>query len=218
MAFGIVPATEWQLERRIAKSRKRRLLDNSFDSIVQQITEQAELRDYGCEEIKKFPGSKRVWFKLILESSIVDLFHNGAGGYRAQFYLDILQGEKANRCVIDSLVTPLKCLSAARPKEDCSWGFIEASLCHHDAKVWIHEGAWLTDNRPADQNLVIGRWEQNAHKITLQYRFEPTWARLTPENETQLELKGGCVDETFVSIDVQVKPSRSLELHDHGYT
>lgn len=218
MAFGIAPATEWQLEQRVGKARKRRLLETSFDSIVQQITEQTELHDYECEEVKKFPGSKRVWFKLILEPPVVDLFHNGAGGYRAQFYLDILQGEKANRCVIDSLLATLKCLCAARPKEDCSWEFIEASLCHHDAKIWIHEGAWLSDNRPADRNLVIDRWEQNAHKITLQHRFEPSWARLTPDSETRLELKGGCVDETINSIDVQLKPSRSLELHDHGYT
>ena len=218
MAFGIVPATEWQLKRSIEKARKRRLLEKPFDSIVQQITEQAVLNDYGCEEIEKFPGSKRVRFKLILEPSIVDLFHNGAGGYRAQFYLDILRGQRANRCIIDSLLPLLKCLSAARPKEDCGWGFIEASLCHHDAKVWIHEGPWLTDNRSADQNLVIDRWEQNARKITLQHRFEPSWVRLTPKSETQLELKGGCVDETFVPVDVQLKPSRNLELHDHGYT
>lgn len=218
MEFGIASATEWQLERRIGKNRKRRLLEKSFDTIVQQISEKAELHDYGCKEIRRFPGLKRVWFKLILEPPIVDLFHNGAGGYRAQFYLDIRQGVKANRCVIESLLAPLESLCAARPKEGCSWRFIQASLCHHDAKVWIHEGAWLTDNRSADQNLVIDRWEQNARKITLQHRFEPSWARLTPKSESQLELKGGCVDETFVPVDVQLKPSRSLELHDHGYT
>jgi hypothetical protein len=41
---------------------------------------------------------------------------------------------------------------------------------------------------------------------------------LTPENETRLEIKGGCVGESFVPIDIYLKPSRSQELHDHGYT
>ena len=218
MTFGIAPATEWQLERNVGDARERRLRETSFDSIVEQITKQAELHDYGCEKIHNFPGSKRVWINLILPRQTVDLFHSGAGGYRAQFYLGIRQGEAANRYLIDSLCAAFKCLCAARPKQGCPWEFIEASLCHRDAKIWIHEGAWLSDNIPTDQNLVVDRWEQNADRNTLQHRFEPFWAKLTPDRETQLQLKGGCVDETFQPIDVQLKPSRSQELHDHGYT
>ncbi len=218
MTFGIAPATEWQLARNVEEARKRRLLETSFDSIVQQITKKARLHDYGCEEIKDFSGLKRVWIDLSLPPQTVDLFHSGASGYRAQFYLGVQQGEAANRYLIESLLPRLKCLCVARPKQGWHWEFIEASLCHRDAKIWIHEGAWLTDIRPTDRNLTVNYWEQNADKITLQHRFEPIWAKLTPESETQLEFKGGCVDMTFKAIDAQLKPSRSQELHDHGYT
>ena len=218
MTFGTVPATEWQLKQNIEESRRRRPLETSFCSIVQQITKQALLCDYDCKEISKFPGTKRIWMKLTLPSQTVDLFHSGGAGYRAQFYLGIQQGENANRFLIDSLLPAAERLCADRPKLSCCWEYIEASLCHRDAKCWIHEGAWLSNNKPADRNLVVDRWERNADKVTLKHRFEPSWAKLTPESEIHLEVKGGCVDQFFQPVDVLLKPFRSRELHDHGYT
>lgn len=219
MKFGIAPATKWKLGQNMGRTRKRRLLETPFESIVQHIIEQAELHDYECEPIDKCPGAKRVWVQLKLSCQTVDLFHNGAGGYRAGFYLGVQQGEAANRYLIDSFLAALKSLCSARPKRNCPWELIEASLRHHDAKIWIREGAWLTDNRATDRNLMVDRWEQNAkEKVMMKYRFEASWARLTPDSETRLELKGGCVDETCSPVDVQLKPSRSQELHDHGFT
>jgi hypothetical protein len=46
----------------------------------------------------------------------------------------------------------------------------------------------------------------------------PIWAQLTPDGETRLDLKGGYVNDNFHSIGVQMKPFRSRELHDLGYT
>jgi hypothetical protein len=165
-----------------------------------------------------FPGAQRILIKLALPSPTVDRFHNGASGYRAQFYFGAQQGEAANRRFIDSLLDRVENYCWTQPALGCSWESIEASLRHHDAKIWIHEGAWLSDNKPGDWNLLVDRWEKNADKITLAHRFEPSWARLTPDNEINLELKGGCLDRTLQPIDVLLKPSRSSQLHHHGYT
>ncbi len=218
MMFGIVPDTKWRLTGRIKSSRRERLLDTSFSSIVQKISAEAQLNDHKCCSIRDYVGAKRAQIKLDLPCETVDLFHNGASGYRAQYYLRTEHGKAADRYLIDSLLPWLKCACAAQPKRDCCWEFIKASLCHSDAKIWIHEGAWLSDNRDTDRNLIVERWERNAHAITLRHRFEASWAHLTPDTETQLELKGGCIDETFEPIDVLLKPHRSQELHDHGYT
>ena len=71
--------------------------------------------DHGQEKLSDHPGLKRVWLVLALSSETVDLFHNGAGGYRAQFYLGVRQGEDANRCVIDAMLGKLEGLCATQP-------------------------------------------------------------------------------------------------------
>jgi hypothetical protein len=218
MAFGIVPAREWQLKPAVGGSRRKCLLETPFDSIVQQITSEALLSECKWKKIRKIHDARRIFIKLTLAPQTVDLFHNGASGYRAQFYFGIQQGEAANRRLIDSWLDKIKGVGDIQDKLGCPWEFIEASLRHHDVKVWIHEGGWLSDNKPMNQNLTVDRWERNAHKITLAHRFEPSWARLTPDSEAHLELKGGCLDQAFHPIDVLLKPTRSSELHEHGYT
>lgn len=218
MTFGTVPDTEWQLTQNVSGARERRLLGTSFDNIVRQITRQAQLHDYGRQKIKKYPGSKRVRIKLVLPSQTVDLFHNGASGYRAQYYLGIRQGEAANRYIIDCLLEKLKGLCANQPKQGCCWRFIEASLCDPDAKVWIHQGIWSRHKRVTDRNLKVEDWIRNGNTLKLPNKTIPIWAQLTPDGETRLDLKGGCVNNKFHSIGVQLKPFRSKELHELGYT
>jgi hypothetical protein len=218
MVFDAVPATEWGLKRAVGASRRKRLLETPFDGIIQQIVSKAVLHGCRWKQMCKFPDASRVEISLLLPSQTVDLFHNGASGYRAQFYLGVQQGEAANRCFIDSLLPATERIYAARSELGSHWEFVRASLSHRDAKIWIREGAWLSDNRPSDRNLLVHRWRQNAGKITLAYRFEPSWAELTPASETCLELKGGCLDQFSQPLDVSLKLSRSRELHEHGYT
>ena len=218
MKFGIVPGTEWQLGRNVGIARKRRLLNTSFHSIVERVAGQARLYDCRRERIKAYPGSKRVRVKLIVPTQTLDLFHNGAGGYRAQFYLGIRQGEAANRHIITSLLVVLERLCGVRPKRGCCWDFIEASLRDPDAKVWIHQGSWLRWSKCTDRNLAVHRWETNGKMMILRNKNFPIWAQLTPDGEARLDLKGGCVDANFYSLGVQLKPCRSRELHDLGYT
>lgn len=222
MMFGNVPVTEWRLHDRIGEERKKRLLDTPFESIVQRIVGEARLHRLHCEPCKKFPGSKRIEIGLTLCSQTVDLFHNGAGGYRAQFYQSIRQGEAANQYVTEALLEKLKGICADQSEPGCSWEFIEASLRGPDAKAWIFEGDWFHGNKPEElRNLTVDRWVESLHTIgpaLMKLRFERSHPMLTPDNETRLDLKGGCIDGDGNSIGKRLKPCRSQEIHDFGYT
>jgi len=218
MTFLTVSETEWKLSRGIGAARRRRLLETSFDTIVQQVTAQAQLRSYGRHQIKEYPGSKRVQFELVLPSLTVDLFHNAAGGYRAQYYIGIQQGEEANRHIIACLLEKIKRLCSEEIKRSRRWEFIEASLRDPDAKLWIHQGTWMRYRKIADRNLEVEAWMRNGNTQNLRNRLIPVWAQLTPACETRLELKGGCVDDNLRSVGAQLKPFRSMELHELGYT
>jgi hypothetical protein len=118
MAFGIVPAREWQLKPAVGGSRRKCLLETPFDSIVQQITSEALLSECKWKKIRKIHDARRIFIKLTLAPQTVDLFHNGASGYRAQFYFGIQQGEAANRRLIDSKVDVL--IKPSIPLMSCS--------------------------------------------------------------------------------------------------
>jgi hypothetical protein len=129
------------------------------------------------------------------------------------------QGKAANVYLVNALIGRMREVSGCQSVDHCEWEFIEASLAHPDAKCWIYEGPWLS-NEPDRWNLRVDRWDRNAHKITMACRFEAGWARLTPENETRLELKGGWVDGWGRPAEKQAKSRlhRSSEIHHHGYT
>lgn len=218
MAFGIVPESDWQLCDQIGTDRKRRLLNTPFDKILLRMVAEAKLDDYKPDPNDHAPNLHRALFELRLPSEVVDLFHNGAGGYRAQYYIGVHEGENANRYAVDKMRGALKRLRVMHHRPDCDQDFIEASLSDPGAKIWVHEGAWLSDNKPDDRKLVVDRWEQNASKGIWDHRFEPSWAQLTPNNETGLDIKGGWIDENFASVPSANKPHRSQEIRDFGYT
>ena len=74
MAFAIVPAREWQLKGTVEASRRERLLDTPFDSIVQQIASETIVSDFVWENIRKIRGARRIRFELALPPQTVDLF------------------------------------------------------------------------------------------------------------------------------------------------
>jgi hypothetical protein len=216
--FEIVPAEEWQLADRIGPERKSRLLGTEYSTIVRMIAGQAKLQGCWRTQSERIPGAHRAEIKLILPRQTVDRFHNGAGGYRAQYYLGADEGERANQFTLYQIIARLKELRNTPLMKGVEWGFIESSLRQKDAKLWIHEGAWLTENRPADRNLFVARWCTNSSKVGLDFRFEPRWAQLTPENETKVDLKGDYVGENLNPVGFSSKPCRRQEIHDFGFT
>jgi hypothetical protein len=216
MAFGIVNAQEWRLSENIERARRIRLLETPFEAIVEAITREAIPSCWMREPMRDFSGLFRVSIDLSLLPKTVDLFHNGAGGYRAQYYLGVKLGEVANRYVIDRLLPRLKRCYVAEQERPLPWEHAEGSLMHADAKIWIREGSWLDDLAGSGRNLATDRWDLNKPKHMT--GFEAWWARLTPENQDHLEVKGGCLDMCGAPADRRLKPCRSRHLHEHGFT
>lgn len=210
ISFKIVSPTEWRFDQSIVEPRRTRLLTTEFPEIVKRLVDESQVLICKRKLSKKNPGDSRAYFKLSLGNETVDLFHNGAGGYRAQYYLDPALGEQANPHVLTAINE-----IAAKANHSLPPDFVSSSMSGPGAKVWIREGAWLSDNK--DHHLDVARWKVTASKVGLHKRFQASWAELTPEKETILEIKGGWVDEQFRPTD-SAKPLRTEELHLHGYT
>jgi hypothetical protein len=215
VTFGIVAESEWRLEN-IESVRKDRLLRTPFKTILDAVTREATPSCWNIEPIRRFPSHCLAVINLLLPSQTVDLFHNGAGGYRAQYYLDIDLGEKANRCAIDSLVPRLRHLYADAQERPWPWERLETSLMHWDAKIWIHEGRWINDTPATRRNLAVERWRSNKSPHIMK-RFEAS-AELTPEDQNCLGLKGGCLDGNGAQGNIPLKPCRSRDIHELGFT
>ena len=216
--FGRVPEDEWRIGTNVELGRKQRLLETDFGTITDEVSRQLHLAYFKRERLREHSEAFRVVLTVCLPAKVVDELHNGAGGYRAQFYLGVSQGERANRHLIDRMLPVLQSACRDEHKRGCPWSFVEASLSGTDAKVWIHQGDWLRRKRHSDRNLMTPRWLQNSESMNLRCGKIGVWAQLTPAQETRVVLKGGAVDHGNQSLGIVLKPSRSQELYDFGFT
>ena len=205
--FALLSAEIWRLRPSIGAERQQRLLDTTFDEIVVQITANARIASCATVRSNEHPDYERVEIAIELPATVVDLFHNGAGGYRAQYYESLVAGEQANRHVIDAL-QELSRLDS---------GMASKSIRHGLAKIWIREGRWRDDNLEQDRNLEVKRWQNFAARHRTIPKLEPIWASLTPNRETYLEIKGAWVHKATRYV-LDLKPSRSQTLHNWGFT
>jgi hypothetical protein len=183
------------------------------------MAEEAQIAEQKKETSRNYPDLIRIKFKLKLPSEVVDLFHSGAGGYRAQFYHGIECGECANRWAVDACLKALRNLFAGEQRPRFDWELAEASLMDRGAKLWIHQGTWFRQACKCIRNLEVERWARNAEGETLlRHRRIPIWARLVPANEHRIHLIGGWLQNDLTSAGVQMKPYRSCELQMLGFT
>lgn len=209
--YWLASAAEWQLYD-MGDDRKERLMGASFVQIVQRIESESLIGLPVMKKMTDHPGMRRVEIRLSLATDVVDLFHNGAGGFRAQFLRAPSDGIRANRFIFDILSKRIVEEHGLKGTAE------EVSLRHEHARAWINEGAWLTDVPVTCRGLTVPFWENNASKIHMGLRFEADWARKVPDSETEIVLKGGCVDADGNAADIDVKPSWAYEVHTHGYS
>jgi hypothetical protein len=144
----------------------------------------------------------------------VDLFHNAATGYRAQYYQSVRTGEAANRYAVHQLAARAIALLGGAQKRTCPLWWVERSLLHREAKVWIHQGPWLRLARRSDRNLRVKRWLSSNPRN----RKRRVWASLTPASETRIDLKGAPLTLDGRRFAKSVKRNRSKDIHGVGYT
>jgi len=214
-AFVRVAANEWHLCLPIHGRRRRRLLYGpSFRSIVRRIARLGRVVNLKHAALRKARGYYRVDVTLALAARTVDLFHSSAAGYRAQYYRSVTIGEAANHYLIERL-TPgiLKYLQRVGLRSCPPW-WVEKSLRGSEAKAWIHQGPWLRQARRSDRNLFVSRWLAHGARDPKRQ----LWATLTPRGETRIDLKGAPLTRDGKYLRRHLKPNRSKDIRDLGYT
>src|SRR5262249_34022465 len=186
----------------------------TFQEIVSQIIKGSKISNHKRAALRCCPGYFRVEVTLEMSASIVDLFHSSAGGYRAQYFYSVKNGEAANEYAVHQLVPRVVELLNGRRKRTCALWWVERSLLQPEAKLWIHQGSWLRLGKLTDRNLLVERW--------VRYRWDKPgkdhWANLTPENETRIDIKGGPVTPEGIPCSKRLKPNRGENIHNAGYT
>jgi hypothetical protein len=216
-AFANIGRNEWLLSAEIEVAR-RALLHNSlvFEAIVQKLSHEAKVVEVHRNRAKCFPGYFRVHVKIRVSTDTCTMFYSGRSGYRAQYYLSIANGERANAFAVSTLAQAIRPqLNDAR---QMSKGWIEQSLSGRASKVWIHQGRWVRHERNSDRMLRVARWIRELAATDERRRKLALWGSLIPRGEDRIDIKG-----TFMTLDGQPltanpKIGRNTDLHNFGFT
>jgi hypothetical protein len=222
-SFVRVASDQWIVSPCVEASRIQRLHNSpSYDAIVAQIGRTATVlchkrEGFEQKDKRKKPDYFRVIVRLSADAAAVDLLHNSANGYRAQYYHCGQLGIQANKFALSQLVPIFITLMAERFKRTCPAWWVEKSLLDPDAKIWIHQGLWLHSPETSDRTLLVPRWLERQGSQDQNCRKKAVWASLRPDKETQLELKGGWMTLDGKSFG-SLKPGRTTDLHELGFS
>ncbi len=213
-----IPSREWCLAGPLPRGRKLALLNGpAFVEIVRRVRMIAKLHRCWRQRSSSRHGGYRACVRIVVPKSTVDLFHNSASGYRAQYHRDPALGERANAYALKFLTPRIKELLRGNEKGTCPWWWVERSLLDRSAKIWIHQGRWLRQARHAHRYLRVERWVRHEASPKSKRRKVARWAALIPNHEECLDIKGG-----FLTLEGEpvgsLKPNRSRDIHDYGFT
>jgi hypothetical protein len=214
--FVRVPLDEWRIDK---SGRTASTLHSGpeYDGIVQLVASTATVLEHRREGLQGKPAHSRVIVRFAVDNDLVNLFHNAATGYRAQYYASPEIGDEANALIVRFLADRAVTLLSGRSKRTCPIEWLRLSMEHPSAKVWIHQGVWLRRARRSDERLRVERWMRRRQDEDRTARRRARWAALLPESEGSLELKGGFVSRQGAGLD-SLKPSRAQDLHEYGFT
>jgi len=217
--FACISLQAWKFRSAIGREQQERLEGGTtFEEIIKDIKKNARLVDHRREKCSK-PNFYRVVVRLRMDSSIVDLFHNSPCGYRAQYYKSVSTGVRANRYAILKIIPSIMKMLSGNEKRTCPLSWVEKSLLHQEAKLWIYQGRWLRDSRPAERNLTVKRWMCNRKLCSdKKNKKKESYGSLTPAKETQIEIKGGFITIAGLGLTNSMKPNRGKNINECGFT
>jgi hypothetical protein len=136
-----VNAKRWTLSETITGPRRAQLLHGpTFERIVSRIAREMKLIAISRQRARDEPVFFRAIITLKVDPSTVDLFHNSARGYRAQYYSSLAAGDRANLYTLKALAPGIVQQSKAFSKRTCPPDWLARSIADRSAKVWIHQG------------------------------------------------------------------------------
>ena len=205
-----------------------------FDQQIEQLSSQLEeptLIEYWIETGDRGRAMKciRPVFHLRVSNNLSDMFYNARTGYRAQFYIDPMDGQNWNRWAIDYLIDRLvKITEIQDPIKGTNTLTIEQvrmSLAAASAKMWIFE-------KDSDGNKIVGksnpelvyelfvpRWWPEARTAVEENRDSKALDGILAPLPWKLDIKGGFLDQKEWTERVPVdKVDRAIEIHRYGFT
>jgi hypothetical protein len=216
--YSRISSSIWRFDKCIEAARRRRLsVSPSYVALCALLVSKARVVEHKRQESRRHPGYYRIRVRLRASARTIDLFHNSASGYRAQYYTSRSNGERANAHAVKEL-SRLALASLTRvSKRTCPVEWVHESLIAGGSKVWIHQGVWLRRAARADRHLLVDKWEREQASPDAARRKKAFWSALTPSRETDIEIIGGFVSLSATHLGVH-KPRRSIELHQLGFT
>lgn len=209
---------DWKFGDSVQSGRVQRLHNSpSYEEILSRISKHGQVLFHKREQARDEPSYFRVVVRLNVKGVAIDLFHNSASGYRAQYFHNTELGECANLVALAWLAPIAVKAAKEQPKRTCPAWWVAKSLLDSSAKVWIHQGLWLHHAKSEDQQLFVDRWLKQQASSDANRRKKAIWSSLAPSNESQLVLKGG-----FLTLEGEplgsLKAMRAKNLHELGFT
>lgn len=214
--FGCASESQWVLGTSIDGARRGRLLHSpSYECIVTELLDNAQVGEVHRQRAPDGQPGDRCTVVLDANPEMLDTFFNSASGYRAQYLLDTEQGNRANRFVLDKALPKILHALCGRRADPI---FVESSLTHCWAKVWIHQGLWLRRAKREHRVILVPAWQRELTSHDNKRRRLSRWGALAPENESRLLLKGGYVLSAKGLCIGKPLSKRAREIHDLGFT
>lgn len=220
LKFALAPLSDWKIDHSVPSSRRARLCGNtSFNDIVAKIQSESRIERIRSEEGREAKrGLRRYVVWLAATAYAIDLWHNSRGGYRAQYYINPKLGGAVNCYALDLLGAHAGDLIQNDSHRERYWPLASKSICHPQTRLWIHQGRWLRNAKPADRLLHVSGWRHQDHYECKKMLKLLTWGALMPADEFRLVLKGQWLDKNGSAIDKPPKATRALEIHRWGFS
>ncbi|WP_126452353.1 hypothetical protein [Sulfuriflexus mobilis] len=164
----------------------------------------------------KCKGFERVSVTIPVSERFYDQFFNGKGGYRAQYYLWIENGESFNRALVEA-VAPLIINAEQLYNDKFARELCEKSLLGKYSKFWFSKD--ITD--PSAEEYLNRMKEGITVKRWLEYwknKQQPRKGILLINPESKVILLNGTFVNMNTDEECEQKPFRSKELYEKGWT
>ena len=219
--FVVLPASKWLLRSDIAEERRRSLLHPpNFVEIVEQLRQSVRLRSARCERSSKNPWTrvKAVLYVPPELGVLVDQYHNGASGVRAQCLKSIDLGDLALDVARDALRSRALELISTRGCPKPSMTMVEASLKAESSKVWIYQGLWVRRAKADARDLLVATWHEPAGNQDAKIRNLVRYGSKAPSDEHRIEVIGGWLDDSGTPRPGKEPGLRATQIHRYGFT
>jgi hypothetical protein len=225
---------EWKFRTdKVSDQRLRSLKqDLSFSAIAERVVAEMTNVEFKPEAgDREAKGRRRARFYFRVGADTLDLFFNGAQGYRAQYYLDPELGIKCNRRVLDTVTDKLVEAVRNTSQDLMTMKEVQKSLESESAKIWIDEDKSTLNQTSRDpdeiQALEVPRWVAAMHEVLLAWSAgqspDPTIKTRAllgvqaPEGEC-LKVLGAWIDDNGQEYVVPSKVNRAQEIHQYGFS